>query len=56
LYSWGKSHIGNKNQTTDDLPRKIELNTENRYFSDVFCNKDMVAFFAPIRVYSISPK
>lgn len=55
LYSWGKGYIGHKNLTIEDLPRKIELNTENRYYSDVFCNKDMVAFYAPIRVFSISP-
>ena len=48
--------MGHKGLTVEDMPRKIELNTENRYFSDVFCNKDMVVFYAPIRVYSISPK
>lgn len=56
LYSWGKGYIGHKNMTIEDLPRKIELNTENRYFTDVFCNKDMVSFYAPVRVFSISPK
>lgn len=55
LYSWGKSSIGNKQGTIEDLPRKVELHTENRYFTDVFCNKNMVGIYAPIRVYSISP-
>lgn len=55
-YSWGKGYIGHKNETLEDLPRKIELNTDNRYYTDVFCNKDMVGFYAPIRVFSISPK
>lgn len=36
LYSWGKGFIGHQNETLEDLPRKIELNTENRYFTDVF--------------------
>ena len=56
LYSWGKGYLGHKNLTLEDLPRKIELNTENRYFTDVFANKDMVGFYAPIRIFSISPK
>ena len=56
LYSWGKGYIGHNNQTLEDLPRKIELNTDNRFFSDVFCNKDMVGFYAPVRVFSILPK
>jgi hypothetical protein len=55
IYSWGKGYIGHKNLTMEDLPRKIELNTENRLFSDVFCNKNVVGFYAPVRVYSLSP-
>lgn len=55
LYSWGKGYIGHSDLTIEDLPRKIEINTENRIFTDVFCNKDIVSFYAPIRVYSISP-
>jgi IPT/TIG domain len=56
LYSWGKGYLGHKNLTLEDLPRKIELNTENRYFTDVFTNKEMVGFYAPIRIFSISPR
>jgi alpha-tubulin suppressor-like RCC1 family protein len=56
IYSWGKGYIGHKSLTIEDLPRKIELNTENRIFTDVYCNKNVVGFYAPIRVYSISPK
>ena len=56
LYSWGRGNIGHKGKTDEDLPRKIELNTENRIFTDVFCNETSTAFYAPVRVYSISPK
>ena len=56
-YSWGKGYIGHSKETNEDLPRKIEINTENRIFSNVFCSKNMslAAFYAPTRVYSISP-
>lgn len=55
-YSWGKGFIGHKNQTIEDLPRMIEQNTENRIFTDIFTNERSVSLYAPIRVYSISPK
>lgn len=55
LYSWGKGYLGHKHKTNEDLPRKVEINTENRIFTSVFCNKDTAVAFAPIRVYSISP-
>lgn len=31
-YSWGKGFIGHNGNTIEDLPRKIELNTDNRIF------------------------
>jgi len=34
----------------------IELNTENRIFTDLYANESSVVLYAPIRVYSISPK
>jgi hypothetical protein len=38
------------------LPRKIELNTDHRIFTDIYTNKESVVLYAPIRVFSISPK
>ena len=32
------------------------MNTVNRIFSEIYASDDTVAFFAPIRAYSISPK
>ncbi len=29
LFSWGKGHIGHKGLTNEELPRKVEINTEN---------------------------
>ncbi len=55
-YSWGKGYIGHKGHSVEELPRKIETNTSNRIFTDVFTNMNTVSFYAPIRVYSISPK
>lgn len=55
LYSWGKGYIGHKHETNEDLPRKVDINTENRIFTDVFCNKNNLVAYAPVRVYSISP-
>jgi alpha-tubulin suppressor-like RCC1 family protein len=55
-YSWGKGHIGHKGHTIEELPRKIELNTDNRIFTNIQTNENSAALFAPIRVFSISPK
>ena len=33
----------------------IEVGTENRIFTDIFANDDSVLFYAPIRIYSLSP-
>lgn len=55
LFSWGKGHIGHKGLTNEELPRKVEINTENRIFTEIFVNKDTAVAFAPIRIYSISP-
>ena len=38
------------------MPRKIEINTDNRIFTDIFTNQNSTVFYAPIRVFSISPK
>mmetsp|Transcript_7467 Transcript_7467/g.6753 ORF Transcript_7467/g.6753 Transcript_7467/m.6753 type:complete len:149 (+) Transcript_7467:1622-2068(+) len=55
-YSWGKGFIGHKGTTIEELPRKIELNTDNRIFTDIFTNQSSAVLYAPIRVFSISPK
>ncbi len=55
LYSWGKGNIGHKGPTNEELPRKIEINTDNRIFTEIFVNQDTAVAFAPIWVYSISP-
>lgn len=55
-YSWGKGFIGHKGDTIEELPRKIELNTDNRIFTDIFTNEGATVLYAPIRVFSISPK
>jgi hypothetical protein len=33
----------------------IETNTDNRIFTDIFSNDDSVLFYAPIRVYDLTP-
>ena len=38
------------------MPRRIELNTENRIFTDIYTNRNSACLYAPIRVFSISPK
>ena len=37
------------------MPKMIDVNTDNRIFTDIYANDDSVLFYAPIRVYSISP-
>lgn len=37
-YSWGKGFIGHKGETIEELPRQIELNTDNRIFTDIYTN------------------
>lgn len=55
MYSWGKGYIGHKGLTNEELPWKIEINSENRIFTEIFVNQDTAAVFAPIWVFSISP-
>jgi len=55
LYSWGKGFIGHQSHTYEDIPRKIALNTEHRHFIDIYTSYRDAAFFAPLRVFSISP-
>jgi hypothetical protein len=40
----------------NDLPKRIEMNTENRIFTDVFANSDSALLYSPIRVFQIEPK
>lgn len=55
-YSWGKGNLGHRDCQLLDLPRKIETPaTENRIFTDMYTNDDSILFYAPIRVYNISP-
>lgn len=56
LYSWGKGYIGHNGLTEEDKPRRIETKTENREFTGIVCNDQAVVLFAPMRVYSVSPK
>lgn len=55
-YSWGKGFIGHAEASKLRAPQRISQNTENRIFTDVFANNDSVLFYAPIRVFEISPK
>jgi alpha-tubulin suppressor-like RCC1 family protein len=54
-YSWGKGHVGHSGNCILDLPKMIETNTDNRIFTDMYANDDSILFYAPIRVYNISP-
>lgn len=54
-YSWGKGFIGHRGETIEELPRQIELNTDNRIFTDIYTNQSQAILYAPIRVFSISP-
>ena len=54
-YSWGKGQIGHQGLSVLDMPKMIEHGTENRVFTDIFANDDSVLFYAPIRIYSLSP-
>ncbi len=55
-FSWGKGFLGHKGHTIEEFPRQIELNTDNRIFTDIFTNSTSAVLYAPIRVFSISPK
>lgn len=35
---------------------QISRNTENRIFTDVFCNQNSAVLYAPIRVYQVAPR
>ena len=39
-----------------EAPNRIESNTENRIFTDVFANSDSALLYSPIRVFQIEPK
>jgi len=55
-YSWGKGCLGHRGTNSIfDLPKMIEINTDNRIFTDMYANDDSILFYAPIRVYNISP-
>lgn len=54
-YSWGKGHIGHQTNACLNLPKMIDTNTDNRIFTDMYANDDSILFYAPIRVYNISP-
>lgn len=55
-FSWGKGFIGHQHETSSALPAKIQFNTDNRIFTDVYTNGDSALLFAPVRVYQIEPK
>ena len=56
IYSWGKGYIGHNGLTQEDKPRRIDCKTENRDFTALICNDQAAVLFAPMRVYSVSPR
>lgn len=54
-YSWGKGSLGHNDLKIIDQPQRITVNTQNRIFTDMYANDDSILFYAPIRVYEISP-
>ena len=54
-FSWGKGSIGHCESSVIDMPKKIDTNTDNRIFTDMYANDDSIIFYAPIRVYNIEP-
>jgi len=48
LYTWGKGLIGHKGQTSEDFPKLVEINTENRIFTDILCSQKLMVAYAPI--------
>lgn len=54
-FSWGKGFMGHKEKTIVDIPKMIEINADQRVFTDMFVNNDSVIFYAPIRIFSVSP-
>jgi len=56
LYSWGRGYIGHNRLTEDDKPRRIESKTQNRKFTALFCNSQAAVLFAPMQIYSLSPR
>lgn len=50
-FSWGKGFIGHQSETNCALPNRLQFNTENRIFTDVYTNGDSCLLFAPVRVY-----
>ena len=55
LFSWGSGNIGQKDETLQDMPRKIEAHTEGRLFSKSFSISNSTIIFAPMRIASIRP-
>lgn len=55
-YAWGKGFLGFKGKSFDTLPRRIEINTEHRIFTDIYTNEASAVFYAPIRAFNVLPK
>ena len=56
MYSWGKGYIGHNKLTQENRPRRIMGKTTNREFISMFSNDQAIILFAPVRVYSVSPR
>ncbi|CAG9322910.1 unnamed protein product [Blepharisma stoltei] len=54
-YSWGKGMIGHGNILIQSSPKKIDMNTDYRQYSQVYACDHTVLFFSPLRIFSISP-
>ena len=56
-FSCGKQPNGQGNEEAyKPYLSQIRRNTDNRIFTDVFCNQNSAVLYAPIRVYQVTPK
>lgn len=56
MYSFGKGGLGHRDSEFEDIPRKIELNTQNRQFTMIACDQEETIAFSPMSLLSINPK
>ena len=55
LFSFGKGYLGHGGETLEFAPKKIDVNTENRIFTNLFCGNRSMVSFSPLRIFHVSP-
>jgi len=56
MFSFGYGGLGHKDSEWEDIPRRVEINVQNRAFNIIGADLDETLVFAQMSLLSINPR